>query len=70
MREAVFAGKKSLIVRLVRDVVALVREEGSGLDDARKAEARAVLDRLAKHFGYCDACATSACAGLAAGRFA
>jgi len=42
----------------------------SGLDDARRAEARAVLDRLAKHFGYCDACATAACAGLAAGRFA
>jgi predicted Ser/Thr protein kinase len=70
MRETVFEGKKPVIVRLVHDVVALVREDGSGLDDARRAEARAVLDRLAKHFGYCDACATAACAGLAAGRFA
>ncbi len=70
MRQAVFAGKKPVIVRLVHDVTVLVRDEGSGLDDARKAEARAVLDRLASRFGYCDACAADAAAALSAKRFA
>jgi serine protein kinase len=70
MRQTVFAGKKPVIVRLVHDVTVLVRDEGSGLDDSRKAEARAVLDRLASRFGYCDACAVDAAAALSAKRFA
>jgi hypothetical protein len=40
-----------------------VREEGVGLDAARKEELRAVLDRMAARSRYCDACATDA-AGL------
>ena len=70
MRDVVFAGKRPVIVRLVRDITVLVRDEGSGLDDARRTEVRAVLDRLASRFGYCDACATDAAATLAVTRFA
>ena len=34
-----------------------VRDEGSGLDAARKKEVRAVLDGLASRSSYCDDCA-------------
>jgi len=70
MRDAVFAGKRGVIVKLVRDITTFVRDGGSGLDDARRAEVRGVLDRLASMFGYCDACAADAAASLAATRFA
>lgn len=70
MRDAVFAGKRPLIVRLVRDLTVYVRDEATGLDQARRAEVRQVLDRLASRFGYCDACAADASAALAGTRFA
>ncbi len=70
MRDTVFAGKRPVIVRLVRDLTRFVRDEGTGLDEARRVEARAALDRLIARFGYCDACATDAAATLAVTRFA
>ena len=69
MRDAIFADKRPLMGKLVRDIVAFVREEGSGLDDSQRSKARATLDRLASRFSYCDACAADAAAVLAAKRF-
>lgn len=56
LRDAIFADKRVLVAKIARDVVVLVRDEGSGLDDGRKRVARGTLDRLASRFGYCDAC--------------
>jgi len=70
MRDAVFAGKRPTIVKLVRDLTVFVRDEATGLDDARRAEVRQVLDRLAARYGYCDACAADASAALVGTRFA
>lgn len=69
MRDVVFAGKRPVIVRLVRDLTMFVRDDGGGLDDARKIEIRGVLERLASRFGYCDACAVDAASSLAVTRF-
>ena len=56
LRDAIFADKRTDVAKLARDIVVLVRDEGSGLDAARAKDARAALDRLAQKFGYCDAC--------------
>ncbi|MBX3205479.1 MAG: serine protein kinase PrkA [Labilithrix sp.] len=56
LRDAIFADKRTDVAKIARDIVILVRDEGSGLDGARAREARASLDRLASRFGYCDAC--------------
>lgn len=56
LRDAIFADKRTGVAKIARDIVVLVRDEGSGLDAARTKEARAALDRLATKFGYCDAC--------------
>lgn len=56
LRDAIFADKRNDVAKLARDIVILIRDEGAGLDMSRTREARAALDRLAKRFGYCDAC--------------
>jgi hypothetical protein len=57
VREAIFADKRTEVAMRARVIVVMVREEGSGLDDARRRGAREVLDRLASRFAYCDSCA-------------
>jgi len=57
LRDAIFADKRLEVAKLARDVVVLVRDGGSGLDDGRRREVREVLSRLASRFSYCDHCA-------------
>jgi serine protein kinase len=70
IREAVFAERRTAIARLCRDVVLLLRQEGSGLDEARKTAARRVVDELARRYGYQDSSAADASAVLVSERFA
>ena len=69
LRDAIFADKRSDVATRARDVVLLVRDEGAGLDDTRKKEARAVLDRMAERFGYCDNCAADTASMLLRKRY-
>ena len=56
LRDAVFADKRTGVAKIARDIVVLVKDEGSGLDAQRIKDARATLGRLASLFGYCEAC--------------
>jgi serine protein kinase len=56
LRDAIFADKRVEVAKIARDIVVLVRDEGSGLDSHRSRAARGTLDRLATRFNYCDAC--------------
>jgi serine protein kinase len=58
LRDAIFSDKRIEVARRTRDIVVLIRDEGSGLDQSRRRDARQVLDGLASRFGYCDNCAT------------
>lgn len=69
MREAIFTEKRAEVGKLARDLVILVREDGSGLDDQHKRGAREVLDRLVARYGYCKACAADAASMLLRKRF-
>ena len=57
LRDAIFSDKRLEVAKGARDIVVFVRDEGAGLDDARRRNAREILDRLAERFQYCDACA-------------
>ncbi len=70
MRDAGFAEKRVAIARLARDLVVLLRSEGTGLSEARRTEVRAMLDRLRTRFGYEDSSAGDAAAALVRERFA
>lgn len=70
LRDAVFAEKAPAVARLCRDVMILIRGEGTGLDEARRGEARRVCDVLRTRFGYDDSCAADAAAALMRERFA
>jgi serine protein kinase len=69
MREAIFAQRRPAIARLVRDVVIVMREEGTGLDAERKRNALGLVERMVEQFGYCTECATDAANALARRRF-
>ncbi len=70
LRDAVFGEKRVAIAKLTRDMVFLLRSEGTGLKDARRTEVRAMLDRLKERFGYEDSSAGDAAAALIRERFA
>ena len=70
MREAIFADRRQAVARLARDIVLLVREEGSGLDArSKRREAEATIERLVARFGYCRECAADAASLLVRKRF-
>jgi serine protein kinase len=69
MREAIFADKRQDVAALARDIVVLVREEGVGIDAARRAEAQGAIDQLTTRFGYCPNCAADAASMLVRKRF-
>ena len=69
LREAVFADKRTEVATRARDIVVLVRDEGSGLDATTKRETREVLDRLASKFAYCDFCAADMASMLVRKRY-
>jgi serine protein kinase len=70
LRNAVFAEKRVAIAKLTRDLVVLLRGEGTGLSEPRREEVRAMLGRLRSRFGYEDSSAGDAAAALVRDRFA
>jgi len=70
LREAVFAERRTAVARLCRDVVILLRQEGSGLDEARRAAARRAVESLISRFGYEEISVADAAAVLVSERFA
>jgi serine protein kinase len=68
MREAVLAERRPAVARLTRDLVVLVREEGSGLDAERRKNAKDAIERMVK-MGYCENCAADAASALLRRRF-
>jgi predicted Ser/Thr protein kinase len=69
LRDAIFTEKRGEVARRARDIIVLVRDEGSGMDEASKKEARAVLDRLASRSAYCESCATDMASMLVRKRY-
>ncbi|CAN5596544.1 serine protein kinase [soil metagenome] len=69
MRDAIRADRRPAVAARVRDLVILVREDGSGLDAARRKDATAMLERLETKFGYCRFCATDAASTTLRKRF-
>lgn len=69
LKDAIFADKRGEVAKRARDLVVFVRDEGGGLDDTRRREARSVLDRLASKFGYCDSCAADMASMLVRKRY-
>ncbi|HEY3236701.1 MAG TPA: serine protein kinase PrkA [Polyangiaceae bacterium] len=70
LRDAVFQERRAAVAKLCRDIVILVREDGAGLDDARRKAARSALDELRKRNGYQDTSAADAAISLVRERFA
>jgi predicted Ser/Thr protein kinase len=70
LRDAVFGEKRVAIARLSRDMVVLLRGEGTGLSEPRRAEVRKMVARLHAEFGYEDSSAGDAATALVRERFA
>jgi predicted Ser/Thr protein kinase len=70
LRDAVFGEKRVAIARLARDMVILLRGEGTGLNEQRRAEVRSMLERLKTRFGYEESSAGDAATALVRERFA
>lgn len=69
MREAIFNDRRPAVALLARDVVVLVRDQGTGLDKDRRRDAEAVIERMIAKFGYCRNCAGDAASMLVRKRF-
>ncbi|MEP7049471.1 MAG: serine protein kinase PrkA [Pseudomonadota bacterium] len=69
LRESAFAERRVAVAKLCRDLVALLREEGSGLNDARRAAAEKALAVLETRFGYQRGSAGDAAVALVRERF-
>ena len=69
MREAIFADRRPQVARLARDIVILVRDDGTGLDSERKKAAEEAIEQLSARFGYCKECAGDASSVLLRRRF-
>ena len=70
LREAVFAERRSAVAKLCRDMLLLLKEDGGGLDAARRTAAQRAIDELKKRFGYEDSSASDATVALVRERFA
>jgi serine protein kinase len=70
MRDSVFTERRAAVAKLARDIVVLLQEDGAGLDEARKQEVRAAVDRLKREAGYEDSSAADAAAALVKERLA
>lgn len=70
LREAVFAERRSAVAKLCRDVILLLKEDGSGLDAARKAAAERTVEQLKTRFGYESGSASDAAVALVRERLA
>ncbi|MDF3066046.1 MAG: hypothetical protein K0R38_1647 [Polyangiaceae bacterium] len=70
LREAVFAERRSAVAKLCRDVILLLKEQGSGLDASRRAAAENTVRQLKARFGYEDSSASDAAVALVRERMA
>ncbi|MEO8902420.1 MAG: serine protein kinase PrkA [Polyangiaceae bacterium] len=69
LRESAFGERRVAVATLCRDLVALLREEGSGLNDARRLAAEKALGVLETRFGYQRGSAGDAAVALVRERF-
>ncbi len=69
LREAFYETRRPAVAALARDLVLLVRENGTGLDDERKRAARKCIDEMVTRFGYCENCAADAASSTLRRRF-
>lgn len=70
LRDAIFADKRPAVAAVTRDMETLVRDEGRGLDGARRRAAQRVLDALIGEHGYCSDCAGDMAGWVIRRRFA
>ncbi len=64
LRDAVFRDRRTALVRLSRNVMVLLRQEGAGLDATERQDAQRMVDRLCADFGYEPASVADTCAML------
>ncbi len=69
MRDAIFGERRPAVAQRARDIEIVIRDEGTGLDDLRKRNAEASIDKLITRFGYCRNCAADAASVLVRRRF-
>jgi len=69
LRESAFSERRVAVATLCRDLVALLREDGSGLNVARRAAAEKALGVLETRFGYQRGSAGDAAVALVRERF-
>jgi len=69
LRDAIFSDKRVDVARQARDIVILIRDEGAGLDDARRRAVREVVSNLSTKFAYCDNCAADMASMLVRKRY-
>jgi len=70
LREAVFAERRSAVAKLCRDIILLLKENGDGLDAARRGAAERAVERLKTQFGYESGSASDAAVALVRERLA
>lgn len=70
LREAVFAERRSAVAKLCRDMILLLKENGDGLDAARRGAAERAVERLKTQFGYENGSASDAAVALVRERLA
>ena len=69
MREAIFSERRPAVAKLARDIVVVVREDGSGIDAERRQAVETTLEQMISRYGYCRECATDAATVLMRKRF-
>ena len=60
LREAFYETRRPAVAALARDLVLLVRENGTGLDDEHRRAAQRCIDEMVRRYGYCAHCASDA----------
>jgi predicted Ser/Thr protein kinase len=70
LREAVFGERRAAVAKLCRDVLLLLKEDGAGLDAARRAAAERAVEQLKLRFGYENGSASDAAVALVRERLA
>jgi serine protein kinase len=70
LREAVFGERRAAVAKLCRDVILLLKEDGAGLDAARRAAAERTVQQLKTRFGYENGSASDAAVALVRERLA
>ncbi len=69
LRESAFAERRAAVAKLCRDMVILLREDGAGLNEARRSAAEKALAQLESRFGYQRGSAGDAAVSLVRERF-